>query len=106
MAVTLKSSDVQQNFGRVVDTALAQNDVIVERYGEPRVVIMGYDRYQQLLEAEQSLRQPYLQRPDRSEAARQKGQTLAEEIRRQLALETSDESLEEAMSALRGRSWS
>lgn len=106
MSVTLKSSDVQQNFGRVIDQALLQDDVIVERYGEPRVVIVGYRRYQQLLEAEQSLRNPCLQEPNRSDEARQQGQIMAEEIRRSLALGDMEDKLEEAMKSLRGRLWS
>jgi prevent-host-death family protein len=55
MPVKLKSSQVQQNFGQVVDRALMKEDVIVERYGRPRVVIVEYGRYRRLVEAEQKL---------------------------------------------------
>ncbi len=56
MPVKVKSSKVQQNFGLVMDHAL-EDDVIVERYGMPRVVIIKYSRYQRLVEAEQKLLQ-------------------------------------------------
>ena len=61
MPVTMKSSDVQQNFGQVLDRALIQEDVIVERYGQPRVAIVAYSRYQRLVEAEQALWRARLQ---------------------------------------------
>lgn len=105
MSVTLKSSEVQQNFGRVIDQALVEGEVIVERYGQPRVVILGYQRYRQLLEAEQSLSTLNLTRPDRSDEARQRGQALAEQIRQELE-NSVDISLDEMMASLRGRSWS
>ena len=55
MPVKLKSSQVQQNFGQAIDRALMEDDVIVERYGVPRVAIVPYARYQRLVEAEQNL---------------------------------------------------
>lgn len=55
MVVTLPSSQVQQNFGRAMERALRAADVVVERYGAPRVAIVEYGRYQRLVEAEQAL---------------------------------------------------
>jgi len=55
MPVRLKSSDVQQSFGHAVDRALLEDDVIVERYGTPRVAIVEYKRYQRLIKAEQEV---------------------------------------------------
>jgi len=55
MVTHLKSSQVQQEFGEVMDQALTGSDVIVERYGNPRVAIIGYQRYEQLLESERQL---------------------------------------------------
>jgi hypothetical protein len=55
MVVHLKSTQVQQEFGEVMDQAQAGNDVIVERYGNPRLAIINYRRYEQLLEAERQL---------------------------------------------------
>jgi PHD/YefM family antitoxin component YafN of YafNO toxin-antitoxin module len=105
MAIMIKSSEAQQNFGRIVDQALVIDDVIIERYGEPRVVIVEYHRYQQLLEAERSLTGLYLSQPDRSPEARQSGQRLAAQVRGDL--ETSlNNSFEDTMASLRGRSWS
>ncbi len=55
MPVNVKSSQVQQNFGHMMDRALTEEDVIVERYGMPRVAIVEYRRYQRLVEAEREL---------------------------------------------------
>ena len=52
MTIILNSSQVQQNFGQAVDRAMMTDDVIVERYGTPRVAIVEYTRYQKLIEAE------------------------------------------------------
>lgn len=104
MPVMLKSSEVQQNFGRVMDQALSGNEVVVERYGEPRVAILSYQRYQQLLQAEQTsiiYRQP----PDSSPAAQEQGKLTAQQVRQEIGNSLGD-SLEEAMSNLRGRTWS
>jgi hypothetical protein len=46
---------VQQNFGRVMDQAITDQEVVVERYGQPRIVILDYRRYLQLLSQEQEL---------------------------------------------------
>lgn len=51
MAVTLNSSQVQQNFGAALDRAARGEDVIVERYGTPRAVLIEYDRYRELAAA-------------------------------------------------------
>ena len=55
MPVKLTSSQVQQHFGQVMDRVMIKDDVIVERYGTPRVVIVRYERYQRLVEAEREL---------------------------------------------------
>lgn len=104
MPVMLKSSEVQQNFGRVIDQALSEDEVVVERYGEPRVAILSYRRYQQLLQAEQATA-VYLQPPNRSTTARQQGVASAKEVRQEIGDSLGD-SLETAMSDLRGRAWS
>lgn len=103
MPVMLKSSDAQQNFGLVIDQALSEDEVVVERYGEPRIAILSYRRYQQLLRAEQATA-VYLQPPDRSANARQQGESAAQEVRQEIGDSLGD-SLEAAMSDLRGRAW-
>ena len=70
MPVKLKSSDVQQSFGEAVDRALLEDDVIVERYGTPRVAIVEYKRYQRLVEAEQELLRTRLQQASAATSAR------------------------------------
>ncbi len=58
MPVTLNSSQIQQNFGDVLDQALRGEDVIVTRYGAPRAALIEYERYQELLRAAQALEDP------------------------------------------------
>lgn len=70
MAVKLKSSQVQQNFGQAMDSALMEDDVIVERYGTPRVAIVEYKRYRRLIEAEQELLRTRLQQASAAASAR------------------------------------
>ncbi len=70
MAVKLKSSQVQQNFGQAMDSVLMEDDVIVERYGTPRVAIVEYKRYQRLIEAEQELLRTRLQQASAAASAR------------------------------------
>ena len=70
MPVKLKSSDVQQSFGEAVDRALLEDDVIVERYGTPRVAIIEYKRYQRLVEAEKELLRTRLQQASAATSAR------------------------------------
>jgi PHD/YefM family antitoxin component YafN of YafNO toxin-antitoxin module len=55
MPVTVKSSQVQQSFGALMDRALIEDDIIIERYGSPRVAIVEYGRYRRLVEAEAEL---------------------------------------------------
>jgi PHD/YefM family antitoxin component YafN of YafNO toxin-antitoxin module len=70
MAITITSSRVQQNFGEAMDRALVSEDVVVERYGVPRVAIVSYERYRQLLEAERELLRTRLQQASVAVAAR------------------------------------
>lgn len=55
MTLRLKSTQVQQEFGEAIEQALSGSDVIVERYGKPRVAIINYRRYEQLLQVERQL---------------------------------------------------
>ena len=70
MPVKLKSSEVQQSFGEAADRALLEDDVIVERYGTPRVAIVEYKRYQRLVEAERELLRTRLQQASAAVSAR------------------------------------
>ena len=60
MAVTLNSSQVQQNFGAALDRAARGDDVIVERYGTPRAAMIEYGRYRELVDAARALREARL----------------------------------------------
>lgn len=59
--------------------------------------------YEKLSKGEDSLSSLYVTYPDTTLEARQKGQTLAEKVRQECK-STPDESLEEGMKSLRGRS--
>lgn len=61
MTVRLKSTEAQQNFGAMLDRATGEDDVIVERYGTPRVAIVAYQRYQELVDAQRQLMKLRLQ---------------------------------------------
>jgi PHD/YefM family antitoxin component YafN of YafNO toxin-antitoxin module len=76
MPVKLNSSQVQQRFGRVVDQALGE-DIIIERYGSPRVALVAYRRYRELLEAEEELLRTRLRAA--SEAASTRAEHLSDE---------------------------
>ena len=78
MQTNIQSSQAQQNFGQVVDQALVEGAVVVERYGVPRVAIVEYGRYQRLLEAEQMLWRARLQQASASASARAAGLSDAE----------------------------
>lgn len=78
MPVRLKSSDVQQSFGHALDRALLEDDVIVERYGTPRVVIIEYRRYLRLVEAERELLRSRLEQASAAASARAERLTEAE----------------------------
>lgn len=78
MTVTLNSSTVQQNFGQAMDRALRSEDVVVERYGVPRVAIVEYGRYRRLLDAERELLRSRLQSASDAAAARALDLTEAE----------------------------
>lgn len=69
MTITLKSSEAQQNFGMVMDQALANGDVIIERYGVPRVALINFNRYQRLLDAERELLRLRLQQASAATSA-------------------------------------
>ena len=75
MTLRLKSTEAQQNFGAMLDRASGEDDVIVERYGTPRVAIVAYDRYQELVSAQRELMRLRLQRA--SAAASQRAGELS-----------------------------
>lgn len=96
MPVKLKSSDVQQRFGETLDRALLEDDIIVERYGKPRAAIIGFSRYQGLVEAERDLLRSRLQQASATASLRAERLTeaeideLIERARTQVHRETSE----------------
>lgn len=63
-------SQVQQGFGEVMDRVLIGEDMVVERYGAPWVVVIEFCRYQQLLEIERELLRSRLQQASAAASAR------------------------------------
>ncbi|MFZ4656768.1 MAG: type II toxin-antitoxin system Phd/YefM family antitoxin [Caldilineaceae bacterium] len=78
MAVIIASSQVQQKFGTVFDQVTQNEDVIIERYGAPRIAMINYTRYERLLRAEQELLQQRLQQASAAVARRAVHLTEAE----------------------------
>lgn len=76
MSVTIASSQVQQKFGAVFEQVLQNEDVIIERYGAPRVAMITYARYERLLRAEQEWLRQRLQQA--SESVTQRAAALTE----------------------------
>jgi prevent-host-death family protein len=66
MATHITSTQVQQEFGEIMDQAISGSDVIIDRYGNPRVAIIGYRRYKQLLDTERELMRLRLQQASAS----------------------------------------
>lgn len=95
MSGNVQSSRAQQNFGRLLDQALVDGVVVIERYGTPRAAIVEYGRYQRLLAAEAENLRRNLQDAARAVSERAAGlsdaevDALVEEARREAAAETS-----------------
>jgi PHD/YefM family antitoxin component YafN of YafNO toxin-antitoxin module len=91
MQSSIQSSHAQQNFGQVLDRALVEGAVVVERYGVPRVAIVEYGRYQRLVAAERELLRARLQDAARAASTRaaalsdEEVDSLIEEARRDVA---------------------
>ena len=57
MPKTVSASEAKTKFGSIVDWSLTYNDdVIVESYGKPRVVIMSFAEYQKVLDLREQAR--------------------------------------------------
>jgi len=70
MPMKIKSSEAQQNFGLLVDRVLTEDDVVIERYGIPRVAIVEYRRYLRLIEGERAALRERLQQASTTASAR------------------------------------
>jgi prevent-host-death family protein len=84
MPRTVSSSEVQNNFGAMLQWAEENNDeVVVERQGKPAGVIIAYDEYKEVVRL-------------REQERRRKIFARMEEIRKQVAEGNSDLTAEEA----------
>ena len=55
--VTVSASEAKTKFGAIVDWAVeSKDDVIVERHGQPKVVIISFEAYQQVLKLREEAR--------------------------------------------------
>lgn len=53
MQVTVSATEARVHFGELMQDAVQhQQPIVVERAGKPQVVILAYDRYQQLVREE------------------------------------------------------
>jgi len=73
MPRTISASQAKTRFGSIIKWAIdAQDNVIIESYGQPKVVIVPFEAYQQMIE---------LQEKARREAALARLERLREEVR-------------------------
>lgn len=57
MPRTVSASEAKTKFGSIVDWAAeSQDDVIVESHGQPKVVIISFEEYQQVLKLREDAR--------------------------------------------------
>ncbi|MEA3397675.1 MAG: type II toxin-antitoxin system Phd/YefM family antitoxin [Chloroflexota bacterium] len=63
-------NQAQQGFDEVMDQAMVGEEVVVERYGAPWVVVIKFRRYQQLLETERELLRSRLHQASATASAR------------------------------------
>lgn len=110
MPKTVSASEAKIRFGSIVDWALESNDdVIVESYGKPKVVIMPFVEYQKVLVLrEQARRQEALAELERlREQVRARNQDLDEAQTESLAdrftRDVIDDMVEEKKITYRGQ---
>ena len=48
VGTTVRATDAQNNFGRVLDQATSEGTVYITRYGRPTAVVMSIDQYDAL----------------------------------------------------------
>jgi prevent-host-death family protein len=93
MSITVKTNQAQQNFTQVMEQAIIEGEVVVERAGEPLVVILDYRRYQRLAQVEQMLVRARLQAASSAVSARaahlteEEVDVLIEQARQEVAAE-------------------
>jgi prevent-host-death family protein len=67
---TVKSADAQKSFGQIIEQAHGDEVVVVERYGRPRVVIVDFARYQELIQGEREHLRSRLRQASEAASAR------------------------------------
>jgi prevent-host-death family protein len=48
---TLKSEAARQQWGEILDTARAGQEVVIERYNKPIAVLLGFQEYEKFMQA-------------------------------------------------------
>ena len=94
MPRTVSASEAKTKFGAIVDWAVeAKDDVIVESHGQPRVVIITFEEYKEVLKLrEEARRQSALLRlRNLRDSIRARNQDLDEEQAASLAVRFSRE---------------
>lgn len=100
MSKTVSAHDAKNHFSSLLDAVTeGSEEVIVERHGRPRAVLISYDAYQQVQAAREQQRRAALAEELRAlqERISARNQDLTEEESIALAIEVSDEIIEDLM---------
>ncbi|MBM3190034.1 MAG: type II toxin-antitoxin system Phd/YefM family antitoxin [Chloroflexi bacterium] len=96
MPRTVSASEAKTRFGAIASWAAeSKDDVIVESHGEPKVVIISFEEYQQMLKLREEARRRELLAQLRGlrEEVRARNQDLTAEEASDLAKEISEETI-------------
>lgn len=96
MPRTVSASEAKTRFGSIVDWAVeSSDDVVVESYGSPKVVIMSYKGYQEVVRLREAARRREALAELRAlrDKVRARNQDLDEEEARTLASEVGKETV-------------
>jgi prevent-host-death family protein len=110
MARTISASEAKTRFGAIMSWAVeCKEDVIVESYGDPKVVIIPFEEYQKILKLrDESRRREALARLERlGEQVRARNRDLSQEqaeaLANQFTTEVMREMVEEGKIAYQGQ---
>ena len=67
---SINATEAQKSFGQIIDRAHGNEAIVVERYGRPRVVIVDYERYRELIACERDELRDRLRQASASAQAR------------------------------------
>ncbi len=106
MSKTISNQDATSSFGTLVDDVVdGGEEVVMERHGNPRDVLISYDAYQQVKRVREQQRRAAILADIEALEKRisTRNQDLTEEESIALAIEVSDEIIEDIMARDRAR---